>query len=504
VDTWAADAAGSNLSPVFSTRLLGLTRHRLDLALSLGLVLLVGISRWAAFPASIWEQDEAYFGSAVRAWDVAVNHPHPPWFPLWIVTGKLLGGLKPSDPAFGLRIASAVLGTWVLFPLTALWSRVLRRPLAVAAAALFLSTPASWLFAGRAFSETPATALLVFSLACWLRRAATPAWMGVGSIAAGAAMLIRPQLAPVLLIPAAWLLWQQRRWRAPILVPILAAGAVAGAGLILASGGIRPLIDALSQHAEYHFGALPTAAHDLASSGLARALGHPLAALAWVAAALAGSWRSFSSPNARILVLGALLPGTILVLALANPAHARYAVPLLALSSGLVVVGARVVLGPATPAAIALAIAGWAAAVIPELGSYRTGISPPVAAVRAAFQEAETRRAIIVADRTLVSFVDYVRACGQGSAVVFWDHRIEDRSVPPPPASFAVAVFDRGHDRLYRSAQEQRTFSCGSPLLRTLSQDRFLEVTVANGVEVEGYTPGKPLILIGGEPGGAK
>ncbi len=178
--------------------------------------------------------------------------------------------------------------------------------------------------------------------------------------------------------------------------------------------------------------------------------------------------------------------------------------PLLALSSGLVVVGARVVLGPATPVAIALAIAGWAAAVLPELGGYRREISPPVAAVRAAFREAEARRAIIIADRTLVAFVDYVRASEQASTAVFWDHRIEDRSVPPPPARIAVAVFDHGHDRLYRSAQEQRTFSCGSPLLRTLSQDRFLDVTVATGVEVEGYTPGKPLILIGGELEGTK
>jgi hypothetical protein len=495
---WAGDAGDAGPSPFFSTRLFGLERRRLDMVLSVGLLLAVGLSRWAAFPASIWEQDEAYFAAAVRGWDVAVNHPHPPWFPLWVAIGRLLLGLRSADPAFGLRLASAVLGTWTLFPLVALWSLVVRRHLAVAATVLFLFTPASWLLAGRAFSETPATAFLLLALACWLRPGASAGMTCVGSAAAAAAMLVRPHVAPGLLIPAAWWWWRNRRSAAALLTPMLVVTVAGGIGLVAASGGVQPLLEALTRHAGYHFGALPTAPHDFASSGLSRALGHPVAAAAWLLLALVGAWRSRSSPSARLLALGALLPGVVLVLSLANPAHARYTVPLLALSSGLVVVGATAVIGRATPAGVAVAILASGFAVVPALGVYRREISPPVAAVRAAFDQASSDGAIVVADRTLVAFVDYARASGSPTAVVIWDHQVESRAVPPPSPRFAVAVYDRGHDRLYRSARERSTFECREPLLCALSQDRFLEVTVAIGVEVEGYAPGKPLILIGG------
>jgi hypothetical protein len=492
---WAADTGDAGPSPFFSTRLFGLARRRLDVMLSLGLLLAVGLSRWAAFPASIWEQDEAYFAAAVRGWDVAVNHPHPPWFPLWVAIGKLLTGLHPADPACGLRLASAALGTWTLFPLVALWSLVVRRHLAVAAAALFLFTPASWLLAGRAFSETPATAFLLLALACWLRSGASAGMVGAGSTAAAAAILVRPHLAPVLLIPAAWWWWRHRRLARALVTPALITMAMAAVGLIAASGGAQPLLEALSRHAGYHFGALPTAQHDFASSGLSRALGHPVAAAVWLLLAVVGAWRSRSCPNARLLALGALLPGVFLVLSLANPAHARYAVPLLALSSGLVVVGATAVSWRATPAGVAAAILAWGVAVVPVLGPYRRETSPPVAAVRAALERAAGNGAIVVADRTLVAFVDYARASGSPTAVVIWDHQVESRAVPPPSPRFAIAVYDRGHDRLYRSARERSTFGCREPLLRTLSQDRFLEVTVATEVEVAGYARGKPLIL---------
>ena len=54
------------------------------------LLSVVVCSRLLLFPASVWEQDEAYFAAAVVEVDVADSRPHAPFFPLWIGLGKIL------------------------------------------------------------------------------------------------------------------------------------------------------------------------------------------------------------------------------------------------------------------------------------------------------------------------------------------------------------------------------------------------------------------------------
>ena len=63
------------------------------------LLSVVLLSRVLLFPASVWEQDEAYFAAAVVEVDVADSRPHAPFFPLWIGLGKVLFlmGVPPAD-----------------------------------------------------------------------------------------------------------------------------------------------------------------------------------------------------------------------------------------------------------------------------------------------------------------------------------------------------------------------------------------------------------------------
>ena len=119
-------------SPLGSLHLFGLADRRLDLVLSTALVLLVLVSRVAAFPASIWEQDEAYFAAAVVHFDPAAGAPHPPWFPLWIGLGSLVH-LTGIEGARSLQLVGLAASVWILFPLTSLWSTLLPRRLAPAA-----------------------------------------------------------------------------------------------------------------------------------------------------------------------------------------------------------------------------------------------------------------------------------------------------------------------------------------------------------------------------------
>ena len=108
-------------------------RRRLTLALTTAVFALVCASRVVVFPASIWEQDEAYFAAAVVAIDLADSAPHPPFFPLWIGIGKALHRLG-FEPAAGLQVASGCLGSLMFLPLVAVWSRFLKPPLSIAAA----------------------------------------------------------------------------------------------------------------------------------------------------------------------------------------------------------------------------------------------------------------------------------------------------------------------------------------------------------------------------------
>jgi hypothetical protein len=54
----------------------------------------------------------------------------------------------------------------------------------------------------------------------------------------------------------------------------------------------------------------------------------------------------------------------------------------------------------------------------------------------------------------------------------------------PPPDWATIFVFDRGHGMLLTTAVSTRWFACDRPLLRRLSQERFLDVTVAEGADL--------------------
>jgi len=66
---------------MFTLSLFGLQNRRLDIVVTLLLIVLVALSRILALPASIWDHDEAYFATGVIEFAPLDNHSHPPWFP---------------------------------------------------------------------------------------------------------------------------------------------------------------------------------------------------------------------------------------------------------------------------------------------------------------------------------------------------------------------------------------------------------------------------------------
>ncbi len=495
---WASDPGAPPPDPLGTARLLGLRRRRLDLLLTTALLGLVVASRVAALPAGVWEQDEAYLACAVVRLDVAANHPHPPWFPLFVALGKVVHAVG-VPPVRSLQLVSLAAGTWMLFPLVSLWSLLLDRRLAVASAVLYLAAPGAWLLAGRAFSGTTATAALVAALAWWLRPGFGRRDAVLGSLAAAAAVLVRPQLTLPVAATVLCLALTRRAPRLALLGPLAAAVGLA-AGLLALAAGPRALGAALTEHAAYHLGHLPEASWSFARSGLARALLEPAAAAAWTALAVAGFALLLGSRHrttAALLVGGALVPLVVVVWGLSNPAHVRYALPLLALTSGAVVKALAALPGRTVAVALTAAVAASVVAVSPALATYRRAPSPPVAALRQATAEVEESGGVLVVDRTLVAFVDLEEMVGNMDVPVLFDHLVEDGSVPPPPPELAVAVFDDGRDALLHGSGRRRIFSCTPGPLRRLSQDRFMDVTVADDpILVDRSLGAGPLVVL--------
>lgn len=471
-------------NPLTGLHLFGLSDRKLDLALSLLLIGLLAVSRLAAFPASIWEQDEAIFSAAVVDLDPTDNRPHPPWFPLWIAMGKLVH-LTGVDPSRALQLVSLAFAIWIVIPLTGLWSRMLPRPLAPAAAVLFAVAPGPWLFSGRAFCGTAATALLVASLALWIANDGRGRRVAAGSLMAGLAVLVRPQLllpaAGAAVVLARRVRSGQRRW---LVLPAAAVTTGAAIVLVVVGGGIGPMATAFAAHAGYHLSRLPGVDLDLPAWGCVRSLGHPAVALVWLALTAAGVVRLVRLGrfrDASPILIGAVLPLLVEIHLLSNPHHARYAVPVLALTSGFVVLGLATVARRRTWPAVLVIAAVATAAVAPQLARYRSAVSPPLAALEAASAEAGRFNGVVIADRTLHAFVELRRLTRPPGPPVLYDSTVELGVDPGVPPARAVYVFDAVDDRRFAGVEPLLVFRCTIPLVRRLAQDRYTDIIVGFG-----------------------
>lgn len=486
---WGA-VAGAPPSPLGAVDVLGLPNRRLSVAIGLLLLLAVAASRIAAFPASIWDQDEAYLGLAVADFDPAANRPHPPWFPLWVAAGKV-AVLLASEPAQGLQAIGAVAGVWTLCPLVALFSIWMRRELATAAAVLYLVLPGPWFLSGRAFGDTTATFLLLLAAAWWLRPHPGRRALTAGAVAAGMCLLVRPQLllGVLGLVVVCWLGARTRGDRAALALPLVAVLAAGGLATAAAAGGVGPLWRSFQVHLRYQLEGLAVVNHGLTASGVARCLIRPELAVLWIVLVVIGvvAWhrqrRSVGSPWP--LVIGGILPVLVTIHWLSDPTRARYALPLLALSSGPVVVGLAAHLGRRLAVVVvAAAAAASLASGLPQAVAFRAAVSPPVAALRTAAGEAAASGGALVVERTLWSFADYLASTGELRSPLFTDFSVEIGAVEPPPPATTVAVFPDGRGGFVAASESAVTFRCNVPWVRRLESERFLDVTVATGARI--------------------
>ena len=120
-------------------------------------------SRFLAIAAAPGEIDEAVFAGAVHRFDMSDLSPQAPGFPVWILLGRAL--LPFATGAFHALAVAATLLSCVALPALYLWGRRLVGGWAALGAAVFAAfLPVVWVNGGRAFSDSPSTALFLAAL----------------------------------------------------------------------------------------------------------------------------------------------------------------------------------------------------------------------------------------------------------------------------------------------------------------------------------------------------
>ena len=195
----------------------------------------------------------AGYGPTQDPW--AIVPTYSPGMPLLMALGKLVGGSCGPFVVVPLGGALLVLSTYLL------GMRLGSRTLGLLAAVLVAASPPFLLMHFVNMTDVPVAG--AFALACWFALGTTMR-SAVGAAAALAiALVIRPNLAPVVPVFALWLTWRvvsrsPERWRNVGRVAIVLAGT--GAGL-----GVTALIYWFTYGTPFESGYGPTAAYfDLA------------------------------------------------------------------------------------------------------------------------------------------------------------------------------------------------------------------------------------------------
>lgn len=220
--------------------------------LTLALLAAYGLAR----SASPDDFDSYSFLLALDHFDIALQQPQPPGFPVYVAAGHLVN-LLIAEPLAALTALSALTGALAALMLGWLAHLQQRRvEVTLAVMAIFGLSPIVWLNAGKALSDVPGLALSLAALATLWAARHKRRWLLPGLALLGLSLGTRPQANIPGLLLAAWLAWdllRLRDWRRLVGggVTLLAATLLWLIPTAHLSGGLaeyRALIDAHSDH----------------------------------------------------------------------------------------------------------------------------------------------------------------------------------------------------------------------------------------------------------------
>lgn len=171
------------------------------------MVVAAGAARWATRSTAFDQMDVVFFVRGVVAYSVEGQRPHFPGYPVFIWAGKAARWLFP-DPLEAVHAVAVAASTLIAVPL-ALLAAVLRqvdgvsrgesRRAALAAAAIWMVVPGSWITGGEGFSDSLGLLFATVALWCVCRAwGGAPAWSFLAGVLGGLTLGVRLVCATLL------------------------------------------------------------------------------------------------------------------------------------------------------------------------------------------------------------------------------------------------------------------------------------------------------------------
>jgi hypothetical protein len=394
--------------------------------LFLVLAVVTALTRLWALSRSWWDWDEALFCSALRLYNVASHHPHPPGFPLYIGMARIIRGIVSDD--FHALQSVNFLAAVSLFPAVFLLARrcSLSFRISISSALLAAFIPTMWLFGGTGFSDVPSVVLVVIASASLLKGKSSRGHYFLGTVLLAIAIGFRPQNLVVGLAPgifATWFRWKERK-RDVVLAAIAGLVIVGGAyGAAAVLTGPRDYFDAVQVHRLYitrNDSWLSPGRPPLTNVALnfflrcygAGRKGDFLLALLSTAGLFLLLFRQPKFSRILLLMFGPL--AVLAWLYLDHLSAARFSIGYMPLLAILIACGidplASVMArlfpsGSALP--LVLVLGGLCRAAIPGIAIVRSTPSPPAAAMVWARQHLDPRTTTLYATHGMIPFVEY-------------------------------------------------------------------------------------------------